>query len=169
MIGVVGVVVARRAARALCLVTVVSVALAAGAGVAHAKKPEDVFAGRILISDKQFPSSSKSVGAYIGTLKKQSKDKLWENKEKSSWKVFYVAFFRKPLNDLEVTVKLFDVSQPSEQRSSGTGSSTWPATSVRPRARATPPSVSSSVSTPPSSPPYHRHGSRADGGAATCP
>lgn len=112
MIGVV----VRPVSRALCLATVVSLALAGGAGVAQAKKPEDVFAGRILISDKQFPSSSKSVGAYIGALKKQAKDKLWENKEKSSWKVFYVAFFRKPLNDLEVTVKLFDVSQPSEQR-----------------------------------------------------
>jgi len=92
------------------------VAAVAGTAPAHAAKPEVTFGGRILISDKSFPTSSKSVGAYIGALRKQSKDKLWEDKEKTHWKVHYVAFFRKPLNDLEVTVKLYDVSQPSAQR-----------------------------------------------------
>ena len=41
------------------------VCVCAVASVAEAKKPEDVFAGRILISDKRFPTQSKSVGAYI--------------------------------------------------------------------------------------------------------
>lgn len=78
---------------------------------AFARKPEDVFAGRILLSDKAYPSQARSQSAYISALKKQSKDRFWEDKGKTGWKIHYAAFFQKPLNDLEVTVKFFDVTQ----------------------------------------------------------
>jgi hypothetical protein len=82
-----------------------------GAGAAFAKgKPEDVFGGTIKMSDKPFPLSAKSVGAYIGTVRKQAKDRFWENKEKKEWIVYYTAYFKKPVNDLEVTLKTYDVS-----------------------------------------------------------
>lgn len=103
----------RSLSRALALFVLIGVV---GGGQAQAAKPEDVFAGRILTSDKSFPTSSKSVGAYIGTLKKMNKDRVWENKDKTAWTIYFVAFFRKALNDLEVTVKVYDVSQPSDQR-----------------------------------------------------
>lgn len=78
---------------------------------AEAKKtPEKVFRGQILTSNKRFPSSAKSVGSYIKKLKKNKKTKFQEDKKTKSWKIYIAAFFKKPLNDLEVTVKLFDVT-----------------------------------------------------------
>ncbi len=78
---------------------------------AFAKRtPEKVFRGQILTSDKRFPTSAKSVSAYIQKLKKNKKTKFQENKKNKSWKVYVAAFFRKPLNDLEVTVKLYDIT-----------------------------------------------------------
>ncbi len=74
------------------------------------KSPEKVFRGQILTSNKRFPTSAKSASAYIQKLKKNKKNKFQEDKKTKSWKVYIAAFFRKPLNDLEVTVKLYDVT-----------------------------------------------------------
>jgi hypothetical protein len=80
------------------------------ARVAEAQKgPEKVFGGKIMISDKKYPSYAKSVGSYVSQIKKQSKTKLWEDKTKQSWKIYFAAFFKRPLNDIEVVVKLYDV------------------------------------------------------------
>jgi len=78
--------------------------------VAEAQKgPEKVFGGKIMLSDKKYPSYAKSVGAYISQIKKQSKTKFWEDKTKQTWKIHFAAFFKRPLNDIEVVVKLYDV------------------------------------------------------------
>ena len=70
---------------------------------ADAKKtPEKVFRGQILTSNKRFPTSAKSVSSYIQKLKKNKKTKFQEDKKTKSWKIYIAAFFRKPLNDLEV-------------------------------------------------------------------
>src|SRR5512146_1223848 len=89
--------------------------LLVGVGAADARKPEDVFGGKILLSDKAFPTEARSANAYVTSLKRQSKDSFWEDKEKKQWKIHYAAFFRKPLKDLEVTVKFFDVSDGSRR------------------------------------------------------
>lgn len=72
--------------------------------------PEKVFSGKILFSTKRFPMSASSPGAYTAKLKKQRTDKFWENKKKKAWRVYYAAFFKRSYDDLEVTVKLWDVS-----------------------------------------------------------
>lgn len=77
---------------------------------AEAKNPEKVFRGQIVTSSKRIPASAKSKNAYIKKLKKLRTKKFWENKKKKSWKIYYAAFFRKALNDLEVTVKLYDIT-----------------------------------------------------------
>jgi hypothetical protein len=79
-------------------------------GQALAKSPEKVFKGQIITSTKHFPTSAKSPGEYIKKIKKAKATKFKENKETKSWKVYFAAFFRVPLNDLEVTVKLYDIS-----------------------------------------------------------
>lgn len=82
-------------------------------GVAEAGKASKVerkFGGQILFSDKKFPTSAKSESQYISKLQKQKKAKFWENKAKQEWKVHFAAFFKKPLGDLEYTVKLYDIS-----------------------------------------------------------
>lgn len=80
-----------------------------------ARGPEKVFAGKVLFSKKRFPTAAGSARAYIAKLKKQRTDKFWEDKKTKSWKVYYAAFFRRPLNDLEITVKLWDVSSGRKQ------------------------------------------------------
>ncbi len=74
------------------------------------RTPDKVFRGKILTSSKRFPSQAKSASAYIQKLKKNKKTRFVEDKKTKSWKIYIAAFFRKPLNDLEVTVKLYDVS-----------------------------------------------------------
>ncbi|MEZ4402671.1 MAG: hypothetical protein R3B06_21805 [Kofleriaceae bacterium] len=76
--------------------------------------PDKVFAGKILTSDKKFPSSAKSASAYVSALKKQNKSNFWEDKDKQTWKIYFAAFFKQGLTDIEVVVKLYDVS--SRQR-----------------------------------------------------
>ncbi len=94
--------------RTLAVVAILVAFLAQGH--AEARKPEDVFAGKILLSKKRFPTYAKSVRAYIQQLRKQSSDRFWEDEENKQWKIYFAAFWKKPLNDLEVTVKLFDVT-----------------------------------------------------------
>ncbi len=94
--------------------TVLVISMAFGltffARTAEAQKgPERVFGGKIMVSDKKYPSYAKSVGAYVSAIKKQSKTKFWENKDKKNWKIHFAAFFKKPLTDIEVVVKLYDV------------------------------------------------------------
>ncbi len=74
------------------------------------RSPEKVFRGQILFSKKAFPRSANSASAYIKKLKKQRKKSLWENKETKEYKMYFAAFFKKPLNTLEITVRIYDIS-----------------------------------------------------------
>jgi hypothetical protein len=95
----------------VCAVAVAIAFVWAGAGEAEAQRtPDKVFAGKILTSDKKFPTYAKSASAYVSALKKQSKNTFWEDKAKQTWKIHFAAFFKKGLNDIEVVVKLYDVS-----------------------------------------------------------
>lgn len=95
----------------LLFVSIVALALTFSSGRAFADRtPDKVFAGKILTSDKKFPTYAKSAGAYTSALKKQSKANFWEDKAKGTWKIYFAAFFKKGLADIEVVVKLYDVS-----------------------------------------------------------
>ena len=72
--------------------------------------PDKVFAGKILTSDKKFPSYAKSQAAYTAALRKQNKANFWEDKAKKSWRIYFAAFFKKGLTDIEVVVKLYDIN-----------------------------------------------------------
>ncbi|MBP8809982.1 MAG: hypothetical protein KBG48_34490 [Kofleriaceae bacterium] len=96
----------------LPLVAMLSLALSfLGASAQAGGGPEKVFAGKILTSDKKYPSYAKSPAAYVATLKKQSKVNFFEDKAKQTWKIYFAAFFKKGLTDIEVAVKLYDVGQ----------------------------------------------------------
>jgi hypothetical protein len=88
----------------------VGMALVGAGSAAHARNPEDVFRGEIITSARSIPLSSKSKDAYIATLRKLKTTRFLEDRERKQWKVHFAAFFRRPLNDLEVTIKIFDVS-----------------------------------------------------------
>jgi hypothetical protein len=98
----------RRVSRLASLLALILVVVAARP--AEARNPEDVFRGQVLTSRKRFPMSDKSANAYISKLRAAKSDRFYEDKETQSWKIYFAAFFRRPLNDLEVTVRLFDIT-----------------------------------------------------------
>jgi hypothetical protein len=78
--------------------------------VAGGKSPEKVFAGKVILSSKRFPTYSKSASAYISAIRKLSKTSFMEDKATGGWKIYFAAFLTKPLDDLEILVKLYDVT-----------------------------------------------------------
>ena len=81
---------------------------------AAAEKPNPAFAGRIMLSDKRFPFSAKSLAAYNAQVNKQSKTSFFEDKEKK-WKIYFAGFLKTPLNDVEYVVKLYELSGRGQQ------------------------------------------------------
>lgn len=104
----------RRALAAVAFVSVIGGTLLVS-GTAEARKPEDIFAGRIITAKKDIPRSARSARAYVHKLKKLRTRRFWENETKHQWKVYFAAFFRRPLNDLEVTITMYDVTRRHEK------------------------------------------------------
>lgn len=92
------------------LAVVLGVALARPAQAGPARGPEKVFAGKVILSNKRFPTYSKSASAYVSAIKKQAKTTFMEDKANHQWKIYFAAFLSKPLDDIEVMIKLYDVT-----------------------------------------------------------
>ncbi len=103
--------VADRTAEAKCSATK---EVPAGAGktkkVPRVGKPEKTFGGKVLTSNKRFPTYARSERAYIAKVRKQVVKKFWENKKEKSWKIYFIAFFKRPVDDMEVSIKLWNVT-----------------------------------------------------------
>ena len=93
-------------------VLVCSVVLFASSGPAAwaGSKPEDVFGGKVLTSAKMFPTQAKSAQEYITKARKQTVAKFQEDETNHRWRIYYAAFFRAPVNDLELRVRVYDVT-----------------------------------------------------------
>ncbi len=100
-----------RTLRTAALAIAAIVAITSSSDALAGRKPEDVYAGKIITAKKRLPSSAKSVGAYLKKLRKLKKKSFWEDKKKKEWKIYFGAFFKRPLNDLEVTVKFYELSR----------------------------------------------------------
>ena len=72
--------------------------------------PEDLLKGRIIISDKPLPTHWSSVGSYVSQLKGLNKGTLWYDKKTGKLTVQYAAFFAKPVDDVQVNLVLYDVT-----------------------------------------------------------
>jgi len=97
------------------LLSIVAVAVLLVSGPAAAEKPNRAFAGKIMLSDKRFPSQAKSLAAFNAKIRAMSKTNFVEDKEKKQWKIHFAGFLRAPLNDLEYLVKIYDVSTGRQQ------------------------------------------------------
>jgi hypothetical protein len=79
-----------------------------------AGKPEDVFKGKIIITKNRLPMHFSSSGAFVSALQKGKIDKIWPTEESGAehgvWNLEYLAFFAKPLDDSEIEVKFFDIT-----------------------------------------------------------
>jgi hypothetical protein len=84
---------------------------------AQAAKPEDVFQRRIIITESRLPTRFASQGAFIQAVQRSSIEKVWPVEEKGNdhavWKLEYIAFFARPLNDNEITVKFWELGMGS--------------------------------------------------------
>jgi hypothetical protein len=69
------------------------------------------FDGKVMMSKKRLPTAAKSKKAYFAKIRKQSTTRFKEDKKKKQWKVYYGAFFKRPLNDMEVSIKLYDITE----------------------------------------------------------
>lgn len=105
--------VARRAG-VCALVVLLAIVVGRSAPAAAQKGPEKTFAGKVILSDKRFPTYAKSPAAYTAAIKKQSKLNFQEDKANGTWKIHFAAFLKQPLNDLEVLIKLYDVTNRSQ-------------------------------------------------------
>jgi hypothetical protein len=90
---------------------------------ALAAKPEDVFKGKIILTKDRLPTRFASEGAFVAALRKASIDKVWPYEEKGNdhalWNIEYIAFFAKPLNDTEVSLKFWEASGGSQRYIAG--------------------------------------------------
>jgi hypothetical protein len=97
------------------LLSCVVAAIVCIAGPAAAEKPNPTFAGKIMLSDKRFPTQAKSLAAFNSKVRSQSKTNFKEDAEKQQWKIYFAGFLRAPLNDLEYIVKIYEVSGGRQQ------------------------------------------------------
>jgi hypothetical protein len=81
----------------------------------HADKPNRAFAGKIMLSEKRFPTSARSLGEFNAKIRKQSKTTFREDKEKKGWKIQFAGFLKRPLNDVEYLVKIYELSGRNQQ------------------------------------------------------
>ena len=96
------------------LVAVALVFLAtASAGADDA--PGRVFNGKIMTSTKRFPMTAKSQGQFIANVRKLQQTTFMEDKASHTWTVFFIAFLKSPLNDVEYVIKFYDVSRGGQQ------------------------------------------------------
>jgi hypothetical protein len=91
------------------------VMVALGGRPAGAENPNQAFAGRIMMSSKRYPQSAKSAAAYTVAIRKQSQTNFAEAKDTHSWKIYFAAFLKTPLNDLEYVVKVYELTGKAQQ------------------------------------------------------
>jgi hypothetical protein len=88
------------------------------AAVAAAKGPvpEDYLKGKVIISDKKIPSSWNSVSSYVAQVKNMHKGTLWYDKKTGKLTVQYAAFFAKPVDDVQVNLVLYDITNGAQRQ-----------------------------------------------------
>jgi hypothetical protein len=100
---------------ALRFATVLALLVLGVARPSVAGKPEDVFKGKIIITKNRLPMRFHSSGEFVSALQKNKIDKIWPTEEqgadKGSWNLEYLAFFAQPLDDSEIQVKFYDITQ----------------------------------------------------------
>ena len=101
--------------RTVLVSSLVLFAITLGARSAAAENPNQAFAGRIMMSSKRFPQQAKSPSAYTAAIRKQAQTSFVEAKDTHTWKIFFAGFLKVPLNDLEYTIKVYELTGKSQQ------------------------------------------------------
>lgn len=78
-------------------------------------KPNPAFAGKIILSDKRFPTQAPSLAAFNSKIRAQSKSDFREDKATGTWKIQVAGFLKAPLNDVEYVVKIYEIGKGPQQ------------------------------------------------------
>lgn len=89
-------------------------------GRAKGPMPEDMLKGSIIITDRKIPMSWSSVGSYVSQLKGMNKTTLWYDKKTGKVKIEYAAFFARPLNDVQVDLVIYDITNGAKEHKATT-------------------------------------------------
>ena len=88
-----------------------ALAVLLGPAIVRARQvPEDLLKGRVILTDKSIPTNWNSVGSYVSQLKALNKQVLWYDKKTGKVTVQYAAFFAQPVNDVQVDLVIYDVT-----------------------------------------------------------
>ena len=78
-------------------------------------KPNPAFAGKIMLSEKRFPTQASSLAAFNAKIRAQSKTDFREDKATGQWKIQVAGFLKAPLNDVEYVVKIYEIGRGPQQ------------------------------------------------------
>ncbi len=81
---------------------------------AFAVTPEKKFAGKIIVSEKNFPSRFDTDAAMIKHMKKANTHELFAKGE-GDWEFEYMAFLKKPVGTLQASITFYDISVPGTE------------------------------------------------------
>jgi hypothetical protein len=102
-------------ARKLALTSILVAAIGLFARPAVAENPNQAFNGRVIVSPKKFPTQAKSPSAYTAAIRKLSQTNFVEDKTDHTWKLYFAAFLKQPLNDVEYVLKVYELTGRSQQ------------------------------------------------------
>lgn len=101
--------------RAIVVGTLLALALVVTARPAAAEDPGHAFNGKIMTSTKRYPQAAKSPSAYTAQIRKQSGSNFYEDKTDHTWTIFFAAFLKAPLNDVEYVIKFYELGKGGNQ------------------------------------------------------
>ena len=86
--------------------------LLAGA-TAEARRVEDRYAGRVIVLKRRAPAKFRSHGAFATFLKRNRLKAIGSKRtaDGEQWRIEFMAFFKKPLRDVEVKVRFYDITE----------------------------------------------------------
>jgi hypothetical protein len=95
--------------------SVIALAFVLTTDSAYAQDPNKVFAGQIIPMAKRPPATAKSPDAYIATMRKMKQLNFTEDKAEHTWTIWLACFLKTPLNDVEYSIKYYDLSGGRQQ------------------------------------------------------
>jgi hypothetical protein len=101
--------------RSILVSCVLLSAIVIGARQAAADDPNRVFAGQIIAMTKRPPSTAKSPTAYVQMMRKMKQANFAEDKSTHTWTLWLACFLKTPLNDVEYSIKYFELNGKSQQ------------------------------------------------------
>lgn len=79
----------------------------------HARKVEDQYAGRVIVIKRRAPARFRNNSAFASFLRRNRLKAVMSKttQDGEQWRIEFMAFFKKPLRDVEVKVRFYDITE----------------------------------------------------------